>query len=269
MTAAFIHAVWNAVVKGATDQTITFGLVMIGHTIPALFFVPFLPLPDPAALPWLIASVFIHWGYYYLLVSAYRFGDLSLAYPIARGATPMLVALSALFFLNETLSTQGWIGLMLVSTGILGLALFSPRKENTAIAVIFALATAMMIAAYSLVDGIGVRASMNPFSYIAWLFILEGTVVLVIFIPRWARLKQYNRKQLATGLMGGVLAGLAYGLVLFAKTMAPLGMVSALRETSVIFASMIGLFWFGEGPVRSRLTTAVIVTTGIVLLSTA
>ncbi|MGC6484510.1 MAG: EamA family transporter [Candidatus Puniceispirillales bacterium] len=269
LSAALIHALWNAVVKGASDRTITFGLVMAGHTLPALMAVPFLPLPDPAAAPYLIASVFIHWGYYYLLVSAYRFGDLSLAYPIARGATPMLVALSALIFLNEGLSPQGWFGLTLVSMGILALAVFSPRKGNTALAVIFALATAMMIATYSLVDGVGVRTSTNPFSYIAWLFILEGVVVFLIIIPRMDRLRQYNRKQIVTGLTGGVLAGLAYGLVLFAKTMAPLGMVSALRETSVIFASMIGLFWFGEGPARTRLTAAVIVTAGIVLLSTA
>ena len=269
LSAALIHAMWNAVVKGATDRTITFALVMAGHTVPALIAVPFLPLPDPQALPYLIASVFIHWGYYYLLVSAYKFGDLSLVYPIARGAAPLMVALSALFFINENLSLQGWAGLILVSAGIFALALFSSRQEKPFMGVAFALATAMTIATYSVVDGVGIRATSDPFSYIAWLFILEGLVFFLIVIPRQERLRQFSRKQLLTGLVGGVLAGLAYGLVLYAKTMAPLGMVSALRETSVIFAAMIGLFLFGEGPAKPRLLAAFIVTFGIVLLSTA
>ena len=260
---------WNAVVKGAADRTITFALVMAGHTIPALIAVPFLPLPDPQAFPYLAASVFIHWGYYYLLVSAYKFGDLSLVYPIARGAAPLMVALSALFFINENMSLQGWVGLILVSLGIFALALFSSRQEKPFMAVAFALATAMTIATYSVVDGVGIRASSDPFSYIAWLFILEGLVFFIIVVPRQERLRQFNRKQIITGLVGGVLAGLAYGLVLYAKTMAPLGMVSALRETSVIFAAMIGLFLFGEGPAKPRLSAAVIVSLGIVLLSTA
>lgn len=269
LSAALIHAMWNAVVKGAADRTITFALVMAGHTIPALIAVPFLPLPDPQAFPYLAASVFIHWGYYYLLVSAYKFGDLSLVYPIARGAAPLMVALSALFFINENMSLQGWVGLILVSLGIFALALFSSRQEKPFMAVAFALATAMTIATYSVVDGVGIRTSSDPFSYIAWLFILEGLVFFIIVVPRQERLRQFNRKQIITGLVGGVLAGLAYGLVLYAKTMAPLGMVSALRETSVIFAAMIGLFLFGEGPAKPRLSAAVIVSLGIVLLSTA
>ena len=269
LSAALIHAMWNAVVKGAADRTITFALVMAGHTIPALIAVPFLPLPDPQAFPYLAASVFIHWGYYYLLVSAYKFGDLSLVYPIARGAAPLMVALSALFFINENMSLQGWVGLILVSLGIFALALFSSWREKPFMAVALALATAMTIATYSVVDGVGIRASSDPFSYIAWLFILEGLVFFIIVVPRQERLRQFNRKQIITGLVGGVLAGLAYGLVLYAKTMAPLGMVSALRETSVIFAAMIGLFLFGEGPAKPRLSAAVIVSLGIVLLSTA
>ena len=269
LSAALIHAVWNALVKGASDRTITFALVMAGHTIPALIAAPFLPLPDPQTGVYLMASVLIHWAYYYLLVSAYRFGDLSLVYPIARGATPLLVALSAFFFINESLSLQGWTGLVLVSAGILALAVFSSQQEKPFMAVAYALATAMTIATYSVVDGVGIRLSSDPISYIVWLFILEGVVFFFIVIPRKERLMQFSRNQIILGLMGGVLAGLAYGLVLYAKTMAPLGMVSALRETAVIFASMIGLFWFGEGPARPRLSAAVIVTLGIVLLATA
>ena len=130
LSAALIHAMWNAVVKGAADRTITFALVMAGHTIPALIAVPFLPLPDPQAFPYLIASVFIHWGYYYLLVSAYKFGDLSLVYPIARGAAPLMVALSALFFINENMSLQGWVGLILVSRVFSPLLFFHHGRKS-------------------------------------------------------------------------------------------------------------------------------------------
>jgi len=268
LAAALMHATWNAVVKGAADRTVTFGLVSTGHTLPALAVVPFIPLPDPEMLPYIIASTIIHWGYYYLLNMSYRFGDLSLVYPIARGSTPILVAIPAYLFLGEELSAGGWAGLLLVSAGIMILSLRPSRTGRPLLAVGLALGTAATIAAYSLVDGLGVRISDKAFSYIAWLFIAEGLIVIFIFTTRMERLRALSRKQVVIGLSGGVLSAIAYGLALYAKTLAPLGMVSALRETSVIFAAMIGLFWFGEGPARPRLIAAVIVAAGIVILAT-
>jgi len=267
LVAAFMHAAWNAVVKGAADRTITFGLISTGHTLPALIVVPFLPLPDPQMIPFIIASTIIHWGYYYLLNMSYRAGDLSLVYPIARGSTPLLVALSALLVLGEDLSAAGWVGLLLVSGGIVILGLRPSRAGRPVLAIALALGTAATIAAYSLVDGIGVRISDRAFSYIAWLFIAEGFVIFFIFGSRMERLRALSSRQVLIGLSGGVLSAVAYALALYAKTLAPLGMVSALRETSVIFAAMIGLFWFGEGPVRPRLIAAMVVSLGIFLLS--
>ena len=271
LAAAFIHAAWNAVVKGAGDRRITFGLVMIGHTFPAFLVLPFLPVifPGTEALPYLALSIIVHWAYYYLLVSAYRFGDLSLVYPIARGTAPLLVAFGSLVFIGENLSLSGWIGLMLISCGILGLSTTGLRQDKPMMGVGLALATALTISTYSVVDGIGVRLADEALAYIAWLFILEGAAVAVIILPCLDRARQLTRKQVMIGLGGGVLAGMAYGMVLVAKTMAPIGMVSALRETSVVFAALIGMLIFGEGPVKPRLIAAVLVSTGIITMSTA
>lgn len=269
LLAAFMHAAWNAIVKGAGDRTLTFGLVATGHMIPALALAPFVPLPPAEAVPYIIASTLIHWGYYYFLNAAYRFGDLSLVYPVARGVTPLLVAVPALVFLDENLSAAGWGGLFCISAGILILTLRRHSTRQLPLAVMMALATGGTIAAYSLVDGVGVRLAPQALSYIVWLFIAEGLVVIYIFGSRTARLRAMSRKQILIGLVGGVLSAVAYALVLYAKTRAPIGMVSALRETSVIFAAMIGLFWFGEGPVRTRLTAAAVVFGGILLLAAA
>ena len=267
LAAALMHATWNAVVKGAADRTITFGLVSAGHTLPALAAVFFLPLPDLAMVPYIIASTVIHWGYYYLLNMSYRVGDLSLVYPIARGSTPLLVAIPAFLFLGEELSLEGWAGLLLISGGIMILSFRPSSTGRPRLAILLALGTAITIAAYSLLDGLGVRISDKAFSYIAWLFVAEGLIVFYIFSTRMERLRALSRKQILIGLSGGVLSALAYALALYAKTLAPLGMVSALRETSVIFAALIGLFWFGEGPARPRLIAAVIVSIGIIMLA--
>ena len=267
LAAALMHATWNAVVKGAADRTITFGLVSAGHTLPALAAVFFLPLPDLEMIPYIIASTVIHWGYYYLLNMSYRVGDLSLVYPIARGSTPLLVAIPAFLFLGEELSLEGWAGLLLISGGIMILSFRPSSTGRPRLAILLALGTAITIAAYSLLDGLGVRISDKAFSYIAWLFVAEGLIVFYIFSTRMERLRALSRKQILIGLSGGVLSALAYALALYAKTLAPLGMVSALRETSVIFAALIGLLWFGEGPARPRLIAAVIVSTGIIMLA--
>lgn len=269
LMAALMHAVWNAVVKGATDRTVTFGLVSAGHTVPAVMMLPFVPLPDPVLLPYIAASTVIHWGYYYFLNMGYRVGDLSLVYPVARGVAPLLVALPALIWLDETLPVLAWAGLACISAGIMILGIRRAGVGPPLSAMVLALLTGGTIALYSLVDGVGVRLADQAVTYIVWLFIAEGFVIIFIFLPRMDRLRAQTRRQVAVGLAGGILSALAYALALYAKSKAPLGMVSALRETSVIFAAMIGLIWFGEGPARPRLIAAGIVAAGIVMLALA
>ena len=267
--AALMHALWNAVVKGATDRTITFGLVSTGHTIPAIILAPFVPLPDPTLFPYIIASTIIHWGYYYFLNTGYRFGDLSLVYPIARGVAPLLVALPAFIWLGEALPATAWAGMVCISAGILILGLRHGGAGPSLAGMAMALLTGGTIALYTLVDGVGVRLAEQALTYITWLFIAEGFVILYIFLPRLDRLRAQTRRQIMIGLAGGILSALAYALALYAKSKAPLGMVSALRETSVIFAAMIGLIWFGEGPARPRLIASAMVAAGIVMLALA
>ena len=266
LLAAALHATWNALVKGAGDRTVMLALVALGHVFPGILLAMIVPLPAPEAWPFIIASTVIHWGYYIFLNLAYKFGDLSFVYPIARGAAPVLIAIGALVFADEHLPLLAWIAIGLVSSGIFLLAAVR-RSDPRAIGA--ALVTSSLIACYSVVDGIGIRLSGNPLGYIAWLFIAEIFVVAYIAVTRWPRLQITRARTMMVGLIGGILSGLAYALVLYAKTLAPLGIVSALRETSVIFAALFGILWFRERPVGRRLTAAGVVAIGIILLSLA
>ena len=266
LMAAALHATWNALLKGARDRTVALGLISLGHVVPALFLVALIPAPSAESVPYIIASTVIHWGYYLFLAISYRFGDLSFAYPIARGLAPVLIALGATVWVGEHLPVLAWIGVVTVSCGILLLAAVR-RADKRAVA--SALVTSLFIAAYSVVDGIGIRASGSPLGYIAWLFILEITIVIFVLATRFSRVAATPLETLALGFAGGVLSGLAYALALYAKTLAPLGVVSALRETSVIFAALIGILWFRERPIGRRILAAAIVAAGITVLAFA
>ncbi|MCB1385683.1 MAG: hypothetical protein KDJ80_07050, partial [Nitratireductor sp.] len=161
--AAVMHALWNAMIKGAGDRVLAMGLINIGHAVPgAVMVLAFLP-PADEAWPFIIASTVIHYFYYGFLLLAYRHGDLSQVYPIARGVAPVLVALGGQWFAGEYLPLQAWLGILLVSAAI-GFLMFAQRRQPAnRITVLAALATGVIIASYSIVDGLGVRASQNPF----------------------------------------------------------------------------------------------------------
>ena len=267
LAAALLHAVWNAMVKGAVDRTVMLGLISLGHVIPGLVLVALAPAPALAALPYVIASTMIHWAYYFFLNAGYRTGDLSLVYPVARGLAPVMIALGAVIWADEYLPFLAWTGILTVSAGILMLVFRPQGAQGGALGA--ALATSAMIAAYSIVDGIGIRVSGSPLGYIGWLFVAEISVVAFVIALRRRAVGTMGQRALMLGFAGGVLSGLAYGLVLYAKTLAPLGIVSALRETSVIFAALIGVIWMGEGPVTRRLIAAAVVAFGIIVLSVA
>lgn len=266
LLAAFLHAFWNAVVKGAGDKTIVLGLIALGHVIPGIAIVIINKAPGWQAAPYIVASTVVHWGYYYLLNIAYRHGDLSIIYPIARGFAPVMVTLGALLWIGENPTWVGWAGILFVSAGIMTLAQGILSGDVPAAGLIAGIGVAVIVAAYSLIDGVGVRRSHDVFGYIGWLFVAEIVVAGYIFSTRPRRLLQTSTKTLCLGFFGGLISATAYALVLYAKTLAPLGIVSALRETSVIFAAIIGVTWFGEGPKRNRLAAAIIVAAGVVLV---
>jgi len=267
--AAFLHALWNAIVKGAGDRTIVLGLVAAGHVVPGIILIAIGETPDKAAIPYLIASTIIHWGYYLLLNIAYRTGDLSTVYPISRGLAPTLIGVGAYLWIGEELPLLAWCGIFAVSIGVMLLARGVFRSGLGKTSLVAAVGVAVIIGSYSIVDGIGVRVSGSALGYIGWLFVAEISVVVFVFATRWDRLRVMSKRAVLIGFLGGIVSSFAYGLVLYAKTQAPLGIVSALRETSVLFAALIGVFWFSEGPSKDRLLAAVIVGAGIVAIAYA
>jgi len=269
LAAAFLHAFWNALVKGSADKTIVLGLIALGHVVPGTAMAALAPLPGWDAAPYIIASTLIHWGYYYFLNLAYQIGDLSLVYPITRGLAPVLVALGAQLWIGENLPTLAWLGIFSVSAGVMVLSQDIFKMGLPKISIVAAVIVAAIVAAYSLVDGIGVRLSESITGYIGWLFTAEAFVALFIFKNRWERIRVMPIKICLLGFAGGVLSATAYALVLYVKTEAPLGLVSALRETSVIFAALIGVLWFGEGPKTRRLLAGLIVAVGTVMIGLA
>lgn len=262
LLSALLHASWNAVVKSDTDRLVSMGMVMASGAVMGLMAVPFLPLPDPESWKWLIISITIHNFYYFFLLNAYAHGDLSHVYPIARGSGPLLVAIFSGALVGEHLTTGEFAGVFLVSLGIASLALAKgwPRGEEWR-PTLYALATGVTIAAYTIADGLGVRASGHALSYIAWLNFLEGPWVLLFAI--WMRgpaFFDHLRKYWWRGAGGGVVATIGYGLAIWALSVGAMAHVAALRETSVLFAALLGTWLLKEVfTPRRALGTAVIV----------
>lgn len=265
--AALLHALWNALVKGSDDKTLMLGCIALGHVFPGLVMVLISPLPHLESIPYMIASITVHWCYFFLLNTAYRVGDLSLIYPVSRGLAPVLVALGAQFWVGETLPLTAWGGILCVSAGIMVLSRDVLKGALPPLALLAALGIGLIVATYTLVDGIGVRKSGNPISYIGWLFMAKIIIVIYVFPTRMERVRAISPRLMLLGICGGLISGAAYALVLYAKSIAPLGMVSALRETSVIFAALIGVIWLGEGPRNQRLFAAAVVAAGITAIA--
>ena len=264
--AALLHALWNAFVKAADDRLAILGLISVGHVLLGIALASQYPIPAPESWPFIFASTVIHFGYYFLLYHSYRLGDLSHVYPIARGLSPVLVALGAQVFAGETLPPAAWAGILLASTGIFMMAGDVFRGATPPLVVLTALATGVMIAAYSIVDGMGVRVAATSLGYVGWLFIAEIFTASFIFARVGRRIFTISGKTLMLGLIGGLVSATAYGLVIYVKAIAPLGMVSTLRETSVVFAALIGMLWLGERPWKLRLAASIVGAAGVITM---
>ena len=263
---ALLHASWNALIRGSTDRTLDTVLVVAGAAVIAAVALPFTPTPAAASWPFLIASGLIHVVYFMLVALSYRHGELSFAYPIMRGSAPVVSAIAAALLLAESPSTGGWLGVLLISGGVMLLAgdswcsgAFQGRAAR------FALATAASIVVYTLVDGVGARLSGHAAAYTGWVFVLTAIPLMMIFLVRdGASTRAYCRQHWRRGLFGGVCTLGAYGLALWAMTRAPIALVAALRETSVIFGALLAVLLLGERLSRTRWAAIAIVTAGAV-----
>jgi drug/metabolite transporter (DMT)-like permease len=265
--AALLHATWNAMVKSSRDIQLDLTIITFGAGVAALPLLFFVAPPARAAWPYLAVTIVIHVGYYIAIVGAYRAGDLSHGYPIMRGIAPLLVALSAAVWFGEAPQAAVWVGVLLICGGVLSLGLvgFHWRESRTSTG--WALANAVIIAVYTLVDAAGARASGSPAGYVVWLFVLDALPFpLMILAQRRPALVEYARQYWVRGLVGGALSSAAYGIALWAMTRAPVAAVAALRETSVIFAALIGAWLLKEGHVVRRLASAMVVAAGVVAL---
>jgi drug/metabolite transporter (DMT)-like permease len=280
LAAAVTHATWNAIAHGIKDQVLAFGLIGAGSIVASVPLVVLAPFPLGACWPYLLGSVFIHVFYNLLLMRSYRYGQFGQVYPLARGISPLVVTVLAAAVAAERPAPPQIAGVFVVSCGLALLVLAGWRKRLDSVpgsgsgrapgraALIAAGATGLTIAAYTTVDGLGVRLSGSAAGYIGWLMLLES-----LCVPAWALARRRDvvggtsRRVLVSGLTAGVLSLLAYGLVLWAQTRGPLAPIAALRETSVIFGAIIATVVFGEPFGRSRIAATMLVVVGVLLLN--
>lgn len=269
LAAALVHASWNVLVKGAADKLAMTISVAIGAGLVAVMVLPFLPLPARESWPFIGVSVLLQSVYYLLIARAYRIADMSLAYPLMRGAAPVVVALFGAAIFNETLVGGQWLAVGLISAGVVALALGAFRQQPLAVAgVIAALCNAMVIAVYTLVDARGVRLSGSSVAYALSLAVLTGLVTVGMALAGGAR-PRLSARTLSLGLVGGAATTLSYGVALWAMTRAPVAPVAALRETSIVFALVLSKLAFGEEVGGRRFAAALLVMAGVAALRLA
>lgn len=270
LAAALLHAVWNAMVKVNGDRLVAIAVIMCSQGVVCLALLPFVGLPNDSAWPFILGSAVLHNGYCLFLVMAYRHGDLSHVYPIARGSAPLIVAVVSAVVAGEYLDRQGMLAVLLITLGVMSLALTrgaSGIREWRA--VLFALGTGMFIASYTVVDGMGARANGNAHVYTFWLLALHG-IPFGLFTA-WTRgrtLPAQVRGVWRSGIAAGIASMLAYWIVIWAMTTAPMALVSALRETSVVFAVLLGMVLLKERLDIVRLAAIATTLVGTVILRT-
>ncbi len=265
--AAILHAAWNAIVKFGTDKLQGMVLLSIAHALIGLAMVLAFPLPDRASLIWLILSVILHLVYKTFLTLAYQKGDLSRVYPISRGTAPVMVLIASLLFLNDKFTQWQVAGVALIGFGILLMArgVFAHGERRDLLP--YALAAAMGTAGYTLADGIGARLSMSPSAYIGWIFLLDASMFTVWALTfKGLKVIPKEPRVLALGLLAGTASVGAYWIAVWAMTVAPIALVAALRETSVLFAVLIGVFFLKEKADKGKIMAALVIVSGVILM---
>ena len=269
---ALLHAGWNALVKASADKAVDTALLHFLGALVALPFALWLGLPDPASWPFIAASLLIHIAYYFALVGAYQHGELGLTYPIMRGFAPLLVALGSATFIGESPSSAAWLGIIGITLGVALVGLARPGEAlHHGKALAFAFANAGIIAAYTLVDGLGVRAAGDALRYVMILFVLDGVAYpALVWLRRSPQgrsdIVAYARRRWPMALLGGSASVGSYAIALWAMTRAPVASVAALRETSVLFAAILGTLLLKEKFGLQRALGTVVIVAGVLAL---
>lgn len=263
--AAILHASWNAFLRTGSDRLWTVTVMSFSSTLVALPFAAVLPLPAAEAWPYVAASACLQVGYSLFLVAAYRRGELGQVYPVIRGSVPLLVAAGGFLLAGERLSAGQMAGISLVAGGIMSLALGRGRAEASSI--LHALATGAIIASYATVDAIGVRTAGGTAAYTAWVLLVYGVLQPAVFVACRGRLRLDPRSpETLRALAGGMLALVGYGVVTAAFALGPAGPITAIRETSVVFAALIGRLFLGETLSLRRVIACAVVAAGAICL---
>ncbi|WP_055683696.1 DMT family transporter [Jannaschia rubra] len=266
--AAALHATWNAMVKHDGDKLMAMSGVMLGHIPVALLCLPFVPIPAAESLPWMVAGMALHFGYQMFLVNSYRIGDLTQVYPIARGSAPLIVAAISIVFLGVDLAPVELLAVLVIGAGILSLGL-TRRADGlrNGRAAVLALVTGTFIAGYSLVDGTGARAAGTAVGYYAWLALGNAAMLSIYLALRspgtFRDLATHGRRVF---WIGGTASFVAYAIVTWAFTQAPIALVTALRETSIVFALVIGITVLREPLNLAKVASTMTTLLGVALL---
>ncbi len=277
LVSALAHAIFGAINKGGVDPFINRGAINIVYSLAAAPFALFVfPLPAGDLVPVLIVVFLVHLLYEWLQAASFHLGAFTVVYPISRGTGPLVTALFAMAVFSERLAALQWVGLLMLSGGIAGLALaniaqqrkdgLDPKKLSVAINV--AIATGMMIAVYTTIDAYGIRLAQNPFTFLAWFFFMGGFGIPLLAMLRWRRLAMRPRvgPLFVRGVIGAFVALISFGAVMLATRLGKVSEAAALRETSIIFATLIGVFIFREKIDARRVAIIAVIAAGAVLV---
>jgi drug/metabolite transporter (DMT)-like permease len=271
LLAAAMHAVWNAMVKVHLDRFVSITLMSAGMGTMALIASPFVTFPQWGVWPFIIASAIFQQGYKFCLIKAYGAGDLAQVYPLARGSAPLLTTVGALVLINEHPGIWAVFGIALSCAGTILMSLRGGGLEKlNREAIAYAFSTSFFIACYTLADGNGVRMAASAFSYAAWLFITDGTISLVVaLVLRGTAILPVMARSWKIGVGVGGLSAASYGIAMWAMTLAPIGAVAALRESSILFAMIISVVFLHEPLGRWRFVAGVLIVGGVMALRLA
>ena len=266
LLATVMHAVWNGMVKKHSDKVVAVSGIVFGHVPCSVVAIVFLPMPSVESIPFILASIIIHQGYQWFLLSSYQIGDLTKVYPIARGSGPLVATIISILVLGLFLDNLIILSILFICIGIIMLGIFNKPNKNNSKVIKYSLFTGFFIGLYSLVDGYGARISLSAISYISWSFLINAFVFPIVlnFKNQKNVFKRVKNKGKQIFWIGGTLSYAIYAIVVWGFTKAPIPMVGALRETSIFFSIFIGYFFLKEKITPSKIFSIIFILAGVI-----